>query len=469
MVLQCPLLQEDVLRDFLSRIIVNLEAYSVGTKSQDATQDAAKASVKDLVSSHTLESSDDPVIAVGEDDDDEEKNSKKRIYVLWKQEIHVCMACSPLASDREMLTAIARTQIRSHNPSLYLSTAARLRPSSYVDDPNDEYITPFQAESVNLFHSLQFDPSFKDKKPPVLSAARLSKHTPAGAAVREQPRPLKNLTRTLHKLLPAVNTRLRCTRIGGGLGKASRPPRILASIEVESAPASSTTTLDATIELETVDVSLSNGKAAPIPGIDLPRTCCQGDLLSFVYDLSPDTDTTPLPPTSRAATQTHVLNLDLTAKINSHQDRRKISTKWRTTLDLSPLYPPSRPAKGTANAHPMLITIHSPPAPIRASEMLTWTVTITNNTSNPGRALRAKIEPLINDSSALVASKPYVITHALPAGSSTTQRLEFRVLGEGILTPSPVRVVEIDDTGKEVEGSVVTVEGDMMPEVVVVD
>ena len=110
----------------------------------------------------------------------------------------------------------ARTNIRTTNPSLYLSATAKLKSTSMdIEDTEEEYMTPYKADSVNLFHALQHDPSFKGRKPPVLSAARLSKHTPSAAATKEQPRPLKNLTRTLHPLLPVVNTRLRSNKLGG--------------------------------------------------------------------------------------------------------------------------------------------------------------------------------------------------------------------------------------------------------------
>ena len=376
-----------------------------------------------------------------------------------------------------LLVRSARAQIRSHNPSLYLSCAAKIRPFSTIQDSNDEYLTAFQPESVNLFYSLQYDPSFKGKKPPILSAARLSKHTPAGAAVKEQARPLKNLTRTLHKLIPAVTTRLKCTRLGGGAGKATRPTRILACIEAEI---DSVFPVDEmTMEVQRIDVSLEDGEAVPIPSASLPITTRAGDLISFVYDLSLDHNTTSLRNSSGDSSRRHTLDLEFSGRVVArHEDiteSRQIFTKWRTSLDLAPLYALVKPPSVTASpeqssAQPLLIAVESATGLTRHADTILWTIAVTNTTSVPARPIRAKIEQLIgNESTTLVALKPYITTHMLAPSSSTTMRLEFRILGQGLVSPGRLRVTEVDEKGLEKEGSACEVAAPLLPDAIALE
>lgn len=377
---------------------------------------------------------------------------------------------------------IARTHIRASNPSLYLSTAARLRADGASTGADDEYMVPFQPESMNLFQALQFDHSFKGKQAPVLSAARLLKHTPAGAAVREQPRPLKNLMRTLHRLVPAVNTRLKCTSIGGGQSKTRGTTRILACVQVEVSPAMATAAEEATVELETVKVDLENGQALAVPGIPLPRRCVQHDLLSFVYDLAPDDSIQGWRTASHdKSAHAHVLSLDLTASVRSpgddYKESRKILTRWRTTLDLSPLYqqPPLplvavvHSGDGTTQlAHTYLVTISTADVQARPEGTLVFTISVSNTTSSPARSIRVKVEPLIgaaDEEPDLIALKPSITTYTLTPGGSATRRLEFKILGEGLLKPPPLRIVEINDQGREEVETSVEIPASKLPDV----
>ena len=314
-------------------------------------------------------------------------------------------------------------------------------------------MVPYQAESVNLFHALQHDPSFVGRQPPILSAARLAKHTPPGPATRDQPRPLKNLTRTLHRLLPVVNTRLRCTKLGGSPHKASSPTKILASISVELSPGSSIPLDEPRIHLDRLDVSLQRGEACPIPGVELPRPSYPGDVISFVYDLLPNAELREAEPdNSSSSRRPHTLNLTLHARINPPStdlaNSLIILTTWRTTLDLSPLYKPF-PKPPT---QPVTITIESAPGPVKLNSALKWTISVANTSTSPPRSMRLKLIPALGDSPNLIALQPYLMTPELKSGTSTTLELEFLVVEEGALTPPELRVVEIDDRGEKVEG-----------------
>ena len=121
-ILQCPLVSENVLKDVLSRIDVVLEAYSVGIRPGVEGEDAPKGSTKELLDSHTLESNDDPVIAVGstnEGADNAEDDEHKQIYVLWKHDLHIRSYESSTFTRAGPLTRY-RPYLQSHNKSITL-------------------------------------------------------------------------------------------------------------------------------------------------------------------------------------------------------------------------------------------------------------------------------------------------------------------------------------------------------------
>lgn len=331
--------------------------------------------------------------------------------------------------------------------------------------------TPYQAESVNLFQALQHDPAFKGKKPPVLSAARLSKYTPAGAAVREQPRPLKNLTRTLHRLLPVVNTRLRCTKLGGSTSKASGPARILASIEVEMSPASGLPVDQPVIKLEKLHMALERGDAKPILSVALPHTCYSGDVINFVYDMVPDEqEQDSEQDTQNGSTMRHALRLQLDAIVGRSPQEEKhsqtISTSWRTTLNLSPLYKTSQAPKT-----PLTVTVESETrGPTKAGSTIKWNVLLSNNTSSMSapRSMRFKVIPLLdNNEQDMISVKPYTTSPIIKAGGSGTVVVELQPLRDGVLTPPTLQLTEIDEKGQDVKGLKATISAEKLPDVVV--
>ena len=102
-VLRCPLIPEQALKDLLSSISITVEAYAVGTKQGAQGHDAPKAGAKELVDSHLIENAEDPIVAVGSDSNanasDDEENGHQFIYVMWKRELHLgTRSASDLAS-----------------------------------------------------------------------------------------------------------------------------------------------------------------------------------------------------------------------------------------------------------------------------------------------------------------------------------------------------------------------------------
>lgn len=88
-VLRCPLIEEEILQSYLSRLSVSLESFVTGTPNQNAdSEEAQKGPPKDLINSHKIEDSVDPLVIVG-GTSDSEVSSAPSIYVLWKVESHL--------------------------------------------------------------------------------------------------------------------------------------------------------------------------------------------------------------------------------------------------------------------------------------------------------------------------------------------------------------------------------------------
>lgn len=75
---------------------MTLEAFAVGSKPAIDGHDGAKQGQKELVDSRSVDSIEDPVIAVGsEGNDGEEEQAEaeqgRYIYMMWKQGLHIGM------------------------------------------------------------------------------------------------------------------------------------------------------------------------------------------------------------------------------------------------------------------------------------------------------------------------------------------------------------------------------------------
>ncbi|KAI9670617.1 MAG: hypothetical protein M1831_005837 [Alyxoria varia] len=493
--LSCPFMSalaragQDGFERFIARVKVLLEAYAVG-KGKPTTQASGGGGghgeitrtskeytgqrtssqqqplgVKDLVDSQAIEDSVDPVITVAQgpktadDKGDEEREDTgddrngRRIYVLWKVDVH-----------------LARTRIHSTNPSLYFSCSASLRQTStdpLPGNPQDPYLPSLTPESTNLFESLSSDPSFKGA-PPILTAARLTKHAPAGGVAKELGRPLRNAHRTLMRIVPGVVGRVKCARVGGGSGVAS-VSKVLAYVEVETSPYIGTGVL----RLDNLNLKLSGGGQAKLVTADTAdgepradarlesRQCKAREKVSFVYDLvaGPTTGSSarnraerPQSVEASGSTHNHALSLHVEASVlplsinnpNSDNDSgsdsgsdegserdqkaqdphnlhpRHITTQTRSTIDLLDLQRRHQPTPGLTNAtnttagppfqpfdHPLTLTISTVGPPLvrmpplhlsNSARNAQFTLSILALSNSIDKTVRIAVEPLLRPS-----------------------------------------------------------------------
>ena len=89
--LRCPLIEEHLLKDLLSQILITVEAFAVGTAKGADGQDAPKTGIKDLLDSYDVDETEDPIVAVGSERNGKEEEGEEQsfIYVMWKQVMHL--------------------------------------------------------------------------------------------------------------------------------------------------------------------------------------------------------------------------------------------------------------------------------------------------------------------------------------------------------------------------------------------
>lgn len=105
--LKVPFVAEQDFKTWLSRLSVRIEANALGVRPAEPNQNQSDQpkqpeNIKELVDSCVVDADNDPLVAVGSetpagasktgDDDAEPEASAEQsfIYVLWKEELHIC-------------------------------------------------------------------------------------------------------------------------------------------------------------------------------------------------------------------------------------------------------------------------------------------------------------------------------------------------------------------------------------------
>lgn len=91
--LQCPLVDEDVFKRLLSNAELRLETHAIGIRQQEPSRELDEngreknvqaVQAKDLVDSRIVQQTEDPLVALSEHTDGEQ-----RLLVLWKAQVHI--------------------------------------------------------------------------------------------------------------------------------------------------------------------------------------------------------------------------------------------------------------------------------------------------------------------------------------------------------------------------------------------
>ncbi|KAH9865535.1 hypothetical protein J1614_009120 [Plenodomus biglobosus] len=299
-VFRTPLLEDDLLQSYLTRISVHLEAYALSTVSpQD--QDPKSAPAKELIHSATITSANEPqIVRHGEGD-------HAYSYAIWKVDVF-----------------ISRPQGRFHKPAVYFQPTASFKPAERVkhDSAGDEYLPSRVPTALNLLQAFENDPALVGVHPR-LSAMRISKIIPNAPVAKEMVRPIRNGQRPLFRVLPALIWRVRYSRVPASVSDMS----LLASMDLEVAQFA---THD--VRIQEVSVKLNGGEVKTIAdSTDTTVLHKPGDQLTYTYKIKPDIgpDGTP-----SLGSKGHLLALSIKAIVHiTHDCQPAVAIEWKTPVD----------------------------------------------------------------------------------------------------------------------------------------
>ncbi|KAF1837196.1 hypothetical protein BDW02DRAFT_491843 [Decorospora gaudefroyi] len=382
-VFRTPSLDDDILKSYLARLLVNVEAFAFST-SPPPEQEPKDVPPKELIHSSTINHTDEPtVVNHGEGDD-------AYTYVIWKVDIF-----------------IARPQGRFHKPGVYFQPTASFKPAERPKKGalEDEYLPSRAPTALNLLQSFETDPALTGIHPR-LSAMRISKVTPSAPVAREMARPIRNGQRPVFRVLPALAWRIRYSRTQASLSDLS----LMASLDLEVAQFS---TYD--VRIKNVGLTLHGGNVKALNDEqDAAAVHRPGDQLTYLYKIKPDLapDGTP-----SLGSKGHCLTLTIEANVSiSAQCRPNVGIEWRTPVDfvseqaaslMKAAHRSSSSAIQSTNTHNpdalpahdtqikpgpeatqddinITLTVSGPPQ-VRVGEIFTWDVFIVNRSQKTRR------------------------------------------------------------------------------------
>lgn len=481
-VFRTPLLEEDILRSYLTRLLVHVEAYAFSTgPPQD--QEPRSAPPKELIHSSTLTSASEPqVLRHGEGD-------RAYTYAIWKVDVF-----------------ISRPQGRFHKPAIYFQPTATFKPAEKIeqDSTENEYLPSRVPAALNLLQAFENDPAL-DGVQPHLSAMRISKITPNAPVAKEMVRPIRSGQRLLYRVLPALVWRIRYSRVPASVSDMS----LLASVDLEVAQFA---THD--VRIKDVRLKLNGGEVETIAGsTDATIIHKPGDQMTYTYKIKPDIgpDGTP-----SLGSKGHFLALSISAIVYiTGACNPAISIEWKTPVDFvneknasaiktahrlskhapqdpKATNPDALPAHGMQSQQELdaqskliniTLTISGPPQ-VRVGEIFTWDVFIINRsdktrklailsvakrkrdyegrpTSSKGdgheadtgeiltaavideNVVYAKQKSLKKETAELVCLTTDIRLGSLSPGSCYTASLKFLALSAGVLSVESIRVIDL--------------------------
>ncbi|KAH7397065.1 TRAPP trafficking subunit Trs65-domain-containing protein [Pyrenochaeta sp. MPI-SDFR-AT-0127] len=300
-VFRTPLLENDILKSYLARLVVNIEAFAFSTAPPPENE--PKTAPKEIIYSSTIKDSDEPtIIRHGERDD-------AYTYVIWKVDIF-----------------ISRPQGRFHKPAVYFQPTASFKPAERPkkDALEDEYLPRRVPTALNLLQSFENDPALAGINPR-LSAMRINKIAPSASIAREISRPIRNGQRSLFRVLPPLIWRMRYSRVHTSLSDLS----LMASLDLEVAQFA---TYD--VKINKVALTLHGGNVQTLTR-DQDATAIHrpGDQLTYLYKIKPNllSDGTP-----SLGSKGHFLTLIVEAQVTvSETCRPSIAIDWKTPVDFT--------------------------------------------------------------------------------------------------------------------------------------
>ncbi|KAL0936571.1 uncharacterized protein CTRU02_208786 [Colletotrichum truncatum] len=430
LILRAPLVDEKTLRSHFSRLVISLETQIINSHAVDRDHPST-----DIIFQGSVEDTSDPFIVVDDPEDGSENSNKEEpqaeslkrpphIYAVWKLPVF-----------------LARPRIRLQGPYAVFSASACLKPASGVvsgtstperlngrSRNSGAYLQSGVASGFNLLEPFGNDPALGGVVPR-LSALRVSRVAPV-TQPKDQMRPLRALNSLRVRIFPAVHTRVRFSRPN----TMPTSPALIALLEVDF-----TSYFDCAIDLTSIKLTVADGglvedlNAPAASGLSLPMSCVPHDHVTFLYRLSPPQQLDL--PSSKNPSRDLDIQIEAVVQKEPPVCTPRLNMKWSTTLDftlpvnpgfnaaMQPMQPIQRshrpsqlsisgieaaqslvaPAVSRPDSLPSLeaatrtveaplpelgitMTFCSPPGPIYAGEVFSWTVYVVNRSAEKPNA-----------------------------------------------------------------------------------
>lgn len=300
-VFRTPVVNENTLKVYLTRLAITLEGFAFSTAPPPDTE-AKPSPPKELIYSETIQESNDPLLVRYDDDDD-----NPHVFVIWKVDVF-----------------ISRPRGRFYQPAVYFQPTASLKPAEKAKRGvlDDEYLPSKVPTALNLLQAFESDPALAGTNPR-LSALRISKIAPTATATRELVRPIRTGQRRLFRALPALIWRMKYSKSHQPLNNAS----LIASFELEVAHITG-----CRVKIENIHLSLKGGKVQAITDVQGSNVIHKpGDQFAYLYKLEPDLNLDGFP---MLGSDGHTVNVTISAKaLISSETEAKLAIEWKTAVD----------------------------------------------------------------------------------------------------------------------------------------
>ncbi|KAF2748104.1 hypothetical protein M011DRAFT_401036 [Sporormia fimetaria CBS 119925] len=300
-VFRTPCVDDTTLKDYISRLAVNLEAILFST-APPPVPEAKAPPPKEVIYSETIKDTNRPSLI------HYDKGQTSYNFVVWKVPVF-----------------ISRPRARHHKPTVYFQPTASLKPAQKGKKrtTDDEYLPSGVPTALNLLQPFEGDPALAGVHPR-LSAMRINKIAPSAPLAKELVRPIRAGQRRLFRAVPPLIWRMRYSRVHSPMSDTS----ILASLDMEVAH------VPGKVTISDIALSLTEGSVKSVSDYAFGTSEHKpGDQLTYIYRVSPN----PVIDRSTAErSEGHILSLTITATVHlSSGYSPTVGIRWKTQVDFT--------------------------------------------------------------------------------------------------------------------------------------
>lgn len=417
--------EESLLRSLLSRTEFKVEVWHLD-KSSVQGNNAASETLKELTYSTTVKDITDPLVVAQESEEDGDA-----LILVW-----------------EVSLVLHRPRVRMQDPSVFLRSVVLVSSANGDTAAEGAFLVPFKPREPNILEPMRNMPGF-GKNAPYLAASRLERVDPA--APRDQQQFKSENTSAGYRIIPAVITRMRYTR----MSTPTPLPTLIASLDIEVIPL-----IEVQGRIKTAEVTMANGTVEDLMPQSLPMDCQSHDLISLLYRLHPSKTPSAVasPVTPGALSNLDVLLVALDIQVRTSEfTQANVHMTWTTNVDffqaLNPSFgAPSQPIQrvnrptslslsngngrasqsvntslqpilGQTAASAVTISFTAPEAPVEVGKAFSWNVLVVNGSS---KTARLAIIPLPRVPRVTTAISQFARRHAPKLSSASFQAAERR-------------------------------------------